>query len=176
MGIKATKGALELQFEIEQFYYHEAELLDNHRYGEWLDLFAADARYWMPTRANRLLREYDREATAQGEFALFDDNKKTLGWRVKQMESLTHWAENPRSRTRHLVSNVRIAPAKSVGEYEAKSNFICYRNRLSDEVDIWVGERTDLLRRDDQQELRISRRKILLDQNVVLSKNLSVFF
>ena len=71
---------------------------------------------------------------------------------------------------------MRIAPAKSVGEYEAKSNFICYRNRLSDEVDIWVGERTDLLSRNDEQELRIARRKILLDQNVVLSKNLSVFF
>jgi len=176
MGIKTTKVAPDLQFEIEQFYYHEAELLDDHLYSEWLDLFAGDARYWMPTRANRLLREDDQEATTHGEFALFNDNKKTLGWRVKQMESLTHWAENPRSRTRHLVSNVRIAPAKSVGEYEAKSNFICYRNRLSDEVDIWVGERTDLLRRDDEQELRIARRKILLDQNVVLSKNLSVFF
>jgi 3-phenylpropionate/cinnamic acid dioxygenase small subunit len=57
-----------------------------------------------------------------------------------------------------------------------KSNFICYRNRLADEVDIWAGERTDLLRRDEEQELLITRRKILLDQNVVLSKNLSVFF
>ncbi len=97
MGIKVTKGAPELQFEIEQFYYHEAQLLDDHRYGEWLDLFAGDARYWMPTRANRLLREDDQEATARGEFALFDDNKKTLGSRVKQMESRTHWAENPRT-------------------------------------------------------------------------------
>jgi len=176
MGIKATKVAPELQLEIEQYYYREAELLDDYRYAEWLGLFSSDARYWMPTRSNRLLREHDKEVSVEGEFALFDDNKKTLGWRVKQMESLTHWAENPRSRTRHLVSNVRIAPAKSVGEYEAKSNFICYRNRLSDEVDIWVGERTDLLRRDDEQELLIARRKILLDQNVVLSKNLSVFF
>jgi biphenyl 2,3-dioxygenase beta subunit len=57
-----------------------------------------------------------------------------------------------------------------------KSNFICYRNRLQDEVDIWAGERIDLLRRDEEQELHIARRKILLDQNVVLSKNLSVFF
>ena len=71
---------------------------------------------------------------------------------------------------------MRVAPAKFESEYEVKSNFICYRNRLSDEVDIWVGERTDLLRRDDEQELRIAHRKILLDQNVVLSKNLSVFF
>jgi 3-phenylpropionate/cinnamic acid dioxygenase small subunit len=172
----AVRVAPELQLEIEQYYYQEAELLDDHRYGEWLDLFAGDARYWMPTRANRLLREHDREASLEGEFALFDDNKKTLSWRVKQMESLTHWAENPRSRTRHLVTNVRIAPAKSDGEYEVKSNFICYRNRLSDEVDIWVGERTDLLRRSQEQVLNIVRRKILLDQNVVLSKNLSVFF
>jgi len=174
--MKATKVDRELQFEIEQYYYHEAELLDDHRYGEWLDLFSDDARYWMPTRANRLLREHHKEASAEGEFALFDDNKKSLGCRVKQMESLTHWAENPRSRTRHLVTNVRITPTKPEGEYEVKSNFICYRNRLQDEVDIWAGERTDLLRRDRMQELHIAHRKILLDQNVVLSKNLSVFF
>ena len=176
MNNRATRVAPELQLEIEQYYYQEAELLDDHRYEEWLDLFADEVRYWMPTRANRLLREHDKEASVEGEFALFDDNKKTLGWRVKQMESLTHWAENPRSRTRHLFTNVRIAPIKSDGEYEVKSNFICYRNRLQDEVDIWVGERTDLLRRGEERELRIIRRKILLDQNVVLSKNLSVFF
>ncbi len=168
--------APELQFEIEQYYYHEAELLDDHRYVDWLDLFSNDARYWMPTRSNRLLRDQDKEVSVEGEIALFDDSKKTLSWRVKQMESATHWAENPRSRTRHLISNVRIAPAKSEGEYEVKSNFICYRNRLQDEVDIWAGERIDLLRRDEEQELHIARRKILLDQNVVLSKNLSVFF
>jgi 3-phenylpropionate/cinnamic acid dioxygenase small subunit len=176
MGTKAIRVAPELQLEIEQFYYHEAGLLDDHRYPEWLDLFSSDARYWMPTRTNRLLRDHDKEASAEGEFALFDDNKKTLGWRVKQMDSLTHWAENPRSRTRHLVTNVRVTPTKFDGEYEVKSNFICYRNRLADEVDIWAGERTDLLRRDEEQELLITRRKILLDQNVVLSKNLSVFF
>ena len=176
MSIKATKVAPDLQIEIEQYYYHEAELLDDHRYEEWLALFSGDARYWMPTRANRQLRDHDKEVSVEGEFALFDDNKKSLSWRVKQMETATHWAENPRSRTRHLISNVRIAPNKFEGEYEVKSNFICYRNRLQDEVDIWAGERNDLLRRDKDQELQIARRKILLDQNVVLSKNLSVFF
>ena len=176
MSIKSTKVDLELQLEIEQYYYQEAELLDDHRYGEWLDLFSADTRYWMPTRANRLLRDQDKEVSVEGEFALFDDNKKTLGWRVKQLESFTHWAENPRSRTRHLISNVRIAGTKAEGKYAVKSNFICYRNRLQDEVDIWAGERHDLLRRDEKQELRIASRKVLLDQNVVLSKNLSVFF
>ncbi len=176
MSNKTARSAFELQFEIEQYYYLEAELLDDHRYGEWLELFSGDARYWMPTRSNRLLRDHDKELSVEGEFALFDDNKKSLGWRVKQMDSLTHWAENPRSRTRHLVSNVRIAPIRCENEYEVKSNFICYRNRLQDEVDIWAGERNDLLRRDGERGLQIVRRKILLDQNVVLSKNLSVFF
>jgi len=176
MSFRLAKVEPALQLEIERYYYYEAELLDDHRYGEWLDLFSADARYWMPTRANRLPREQDKEFSAEGEFALFDDNKKTLSWRVRQLDSSTHWAENPRSRTRHLVSNVRIAQSQCADEYEVKSNFICYRNRLQDEVDIWAGERHDLLRRDDQQILHIARRKVLLDQNLVLSKNLSVFF
>src|SRR5438270_11926385 len=121
MSIKATRVAPELQLEIEQFYSHEAELLDDHRYGEWLDLFSSDARYWMPTRANRVLRDHDKELSVAGEFALFDDDKKSLSWRVNQMESASHWAENPRSRTRHLISNVRIASGKSAYEYEVKS-------------------------------------------------------
>jgi 3-phenylpropionate/cinnamic acid dioxygenase small subunit len=82
------------------------------------------------------------------------------------------------------VSNVRIAPAEIDGDYEVRSNFICYRNRLRDEVDLWAGERRDLLRRAPAgadggrsgARWRIARRLITLDQNVVLSKNLSVFF
>src|ERR1700687_1704978 len=74
--MKATKRAPELQLEIEQYYYQEAELLDDHRYGEWLDLFSDDARYWMPTRANRLLREHDKETSVPGGFALLDKKKK----------------------------------------------------------------------------------------------------
>jgi len=176
MDVRQLEIGATLQFEIEQFYYREAELLDDRRFSEWLDLFSDDTRYWMPTRSNRQLREQDKEASADGEFALFDDNKRTLGWRVKQLNSFTHWAENPRSRTRHLVSNVRIAAGPEGGELAVKSNFICYRNRLQDEVDLWAGERHDLMRRDEQHVWLIARRKVFLDQNVVLSKNLSVFF
>ncbi len=50
-----------------------------------------------------------------------------------------------------------------------------YRNRLEDEVDIWVGERHDVLRRLEPRAWQIARRTIILDQNVVLSKNLSIF-
>ena len=164
-----------LQVEIEQFLYHEAELLDEHRYREWYELFAEDVRYWAPTQANRLRRDRGTEASADGEVALFDDDKLTLGWRVRQLETSTHWAEDPPSRTRHVVSNVRVAAGGTEDEYRVRSNFICYRNRLADEVDLWAGERHDLLRRTRTGWL-IAGRTVTLDQNVVLSKNLSIFF
>ena len=167
---------LRLQFEIEQFYYREAELLDSHQYDAWFNLFASVTRYRMPSRANRLIRDRDKENSNEGEVSLFDDDRTTLGWRVKQLSQLTHWAENPRSRTRHLVSNVRVAPSHVENEFQVNSNFLCYRNRLQDEVDIWAGERLDLLRREGGRGFLIAERTVLLDQNVVLSKNLSVFF
>jgi 3-phenylpropionate/cinnamic acid dioxygenase small subunit len=177
---------VELQVDIEQFLYREAELLDDRRYDDWFALFADDVRYWAPTRANRLRRDRGSELSAPGEVALFDYDKTTLGWRARQLQTSTHWAEDPPSRTRHLVSNVRIGAAGDGpgerapdhgGELEVRSNFICYRNRLADEVDIWAGERHDRLRRAPSAAgWRIARRTIVLDQNVVLSKNLSVFF
>jgi 3-phenylpropionate/cinnamic acid dioxygenase small subunit len=165
-----------LQFEIEQFYYYEAELLDSHQYDAWLSLFTGDTRYRMPSRANRLMRDRGKENSKEGEVSLFDDDRTTLGWRVKQLSQLTHWAENPRSRTRHLVSNVRVVPSAVENEFRVRSNFLCYRNRLQDEVDIWAGERQDLLRGGGGRGFLIAERTVLLDQNVVLSKNLSVFF
>jgi 3-phenylpropionate/cinnamic acid dioxygenase small subunit len=178
---------VELQIDVEQFLYREAELLDDRRYDDWFALFADDVRYWAPTRANRLRRDRGSELSAPGEVALFDYDKTTLGWRVRQLQTSTHWAEDPPSRTRHLVSNVRIGArsdecggpgeADRAGELEVRSNFICYRNRLADEVDIWAGERHDRLRRASiEDSWLIARRTIVLDQNVVLSKNLSVFF
>ena len=111
-----------LQAEIEQFLYYEAELLDEHRYAEWFELFADDVRYRVPTQENRLRRDrraghgdLDGDPEPHLEVALFDDDKTTLGWRVRQLETATHWAEDPPSRTRHLVSNVRVRPASSAG-------------------------------------------------------------
>jgi 3-phenylpropionate/cinnamic acid dioxygenase small subunit len=66
--------------------------------------------------------------------------------------------------------------ARGEGEFDVLSNFLCYRNRLEDEVDIWAGQREDVLRNVGPRQWQIARRSILLDQNVVLSKNLSVFF
>ncbi|MEU6645523.1 3-phenylpropionate/cinnamic acid dioxygenase subunit beta [Saccharomonospora sp. NPDC046836] len=170
--------AVALQYSVEQFLYREADLLDTWRWRDWLDLFTDDMRYFMPVRKNRLRRQRgESEFTSGTHMAHFDDSKRSMMVRVGQMESGRHWAEDPPSRCRHLFSNVRID--ESVGdvhEFGVQSNFLCYRNRLESEVDIWAGERHDILRVSDEGEFRIASRAILLDQNVILSKNLSVFF
>ena len=178
-GVMPAAFDVALQHEIEQFLYFEAELLDDGLFREWFALFADDVRYRMPTRTNRLARERHLSASEVGEFNLFDDSKQSLGWRVQQMETGRHWAEDPPSRTRHLVTNVRVRPAAvsdaEPENFDIRSNFLCYRNRLQDEVDLWAGERQDRLRRHGPGGWQIAQRTVLLDQAVVLSKNLSVF-
>lgn len=164
------------QGEIEQFYFLEAELLDDRRYDDWLTMFADDLHYWMPTRANRLKREMHVENSVPGQVGLSEETKQTLGWRVHQFVTGMHWAEDPPSRTRHLVTNVRIAESEVADEFLVRSNFLVYRNRLEREVDVWVGERSDVLRRVGHRAWLVCRRTVILDQNVVLSKNLSIFF
>jgi 3-phenylpropionate/cinnamic acid dioxygenase small subunit len=166
----------ELRAEVEQFLFFEATLLDDRCYEEWLLLLADDIHYWMPNRSNRSEREMDRESTTPREFGIFDENKRAMVARVGQLLTGRHWAEEPPSRTRHLVTNIRIAQTATIGEYSVRSNFFVYRNRLEHTVDLWVGERQDVLRRLKPLTWEICRRKITLDQNVVLSGNLSVFF
>ena len=169
-----------LRQEVEDFLYHEAELLDERRYEEWLALFTDDVHYWMPMRRNVPAHELEREFTRDGrDVNWFDEGKDTLTRRVKQIATGVHWAEQPPSRICHMVSNVQIVqqrPEHGVTEEVAvKSRFLLYRNRVETETDFLVGKREDLLRRVDGG-WGIARRKIILDQSVLLAKNLTFFF
>jgi 3-phenylpropionate/cinnamic acid dioxygenase small subunit len=166
--------------EVAEFLYREAELLDERRYDDWLALLADDVRYWMPMRRNVKFGEEDREFTREGsDIAWFDEGKETLTRRVRQIQTGIHWAEEPLSRISHLVSNVHLVEATpAVADPAAvivKCRFLVYRNRVETETDILVGKREDVLRRvaDGWQ---IARRKIILDQNVLMAKNLTFFF
>ena len=169
-----------LKQELEEFLYREADLLDERRYEDWLALIAEDVRYWMPMRRNVKVGEPEREFTRAGQdINWFDEDKETLTRRVKQILTGMHWAEEPVSRISHVVSNVRLievnpSPAEPA-EVTVRCRFLIYRNRVETETDILVGKREDLLRRVDGQ-WQIARRKIVLDQNVLLTKNLTFFF
>jgi 3-phenylpropionate/cinnamic acid dioxygenase small subunit len=169
-----------LREEIEAFLYQEAELLDERRYEAWLDLFTDDAHYFMPMRRNVPHDEPEREFTRAGaDVNWFDEGKDTLTRRVKQILTGLHWAEEPPSRICHLISNIQILATAPAGpapaEVTVKSRFLVYRNRVETETDFLVGKREDLLRRANGG-WKIARRRIVLDQNVLLAKNLTVFF
>ena len=164
-----------LKEEVEAFLYREAELLDERQYEEWLDLFTEDAHYFMPMRRNVPHDQPEREFTRAGtDVSWFDEGKDTLTRRVKQILTGVHWAEEPPSRICHMISNVQLV-ADGPAEVTVKSRFLVYRNRVETETDFLVGKREDLLRRVNDG-WKIARRKIVLDQNVLLAKNLTVFF
>ena len=169
-----------LKQDVESFLYNEANLLDDRRYEEWLDLLTEDIRYWVPMRRNVKFGELEREFTREGQdINWFDEGKTTLTQRVQQILTGVHWAEEPLSRISHLVTNVEITDATpsaaDARDVSVRCRFIIYRNRVATETDILVGRREDELRRVDGQ-WRIAQRRVFLDQNVLLAKNLTFFF
>ena len=173
--------------EIEQFVYREARLLDDRRFHEWLQLFTDDIHYWMTGRSNRYLksskalsildpdRYVEDDLTRSDELALFDEDKQSLTNRVARLDTGMAWAEDPPSRTRHLLMNIEVEPSESDAEVKVYCNFLVYRSRADTEQDFYVGARRDVLRRVNG-EWKIARRRLVLDQNVITAKNLSVFF
>ena len=173
--------------EVEQFLFREARLLDARRFHEWLDLLTDDVRYWMPTRANRYpanskaisildgSRYEDGDLSREDELAILDEDKDSLTRRINRLDSGMAWAEDPPSRTRHFVSNIEVEPGAGDTEMRVYSNFIMYRTRGETEQDFYVGSRQDVLRREGGQ-LKVAYRKIVLDQTVLLAKNVSNFF
>lgn len=167
-------AAMVRQYEVERFLYDEAALLDAHRYEEWLDLFAEDATYFMPIRRTRMQREMNQEFTQRGEMAFFDDTKVLLAGRVQKLRTGRSWSEDPPSRTRRLVTNIRVT-GDDGAELNVESNFLLYRTRLNSQEDKWIGSRHDVLRRVGDS-LLIAGRTIYLEETVLLSRNLSNFF
>jgi 3-phenylpropionate/cinnamic acid dioxygenase small subunit len=170
-----------LQAEVAEFLYREAELIDERRFREWLDLLAEDLVYFMPQRRNVKFGEHAaRENTRLGKgISWFEEDKWTLGKRVEQIETGVHYAEEPLSRVCHLIGNVRIAAASpsldDPREVTVNSRFLVYQSRVEYENYTFVGKRTDVLRREGD-DWRVARREIILEQNVLLAKNLSIFF
>lgn len=163
-----------VQYEVEQFLYAEAALLDAREYRAWLALLADDIHYWMPIRRTVTTADLDLEFTKPGEMAYFDDDRAMLEMRVKKLEAGSAWSEDPPSRSRHFVSNVRILGVEA-GEITLEAAFHLYRSRLNSEEDSWFGRRIDVLRRVGDS-FQLARRHLCLDQTVILAANMSTIF
>lgn len=159
---------------IERFLRLEARLLDQERYRDWYALLAEDLFYWMPLRENRRRRTKGREITPD-HMAFFDERKADIDTRLQRLESGMAWIEDPPTRHVYAISNVEAFETVIPGEYEVHSVFTMYRNRSERDESTLMGRRRDVLRRCGDS-FQVARRLILLQQSVLLSKNLSVFF
>ncbi len=162
-----------LWFELMQFYIREAWLLDERKFKDWLGLFTDDVLYFVPRRKNVHRREAERELTSLGDLAILEEDKRYLEMRVARLDTGMAWAEDPPSRTRHLIGNLE-ATALETGEVEARTAFLVYRSHLETDAQLLSGCREDVLRKVGGA-WKVARRTIVLDANVLLDKNLSVF-
>jgi 3-phenylpropionate/trans-cinnamate dioxygenase subunit beta len=171
-----ARVALELHHEIEQFLFHEAALLDEWRFRDWLDLIAEDINYTMRTTVNAQTRDRRRGVEPPTTW-IFNDTRFQLERRVARLETGMAWAEEPPSRTRHIVANLRVHATHTPGEYEAHVNYLLYRSQKERDETLYVGSRIDRLRRANNRDgWLLCRRELTLDQAVLSSHNLSVLF
>lgn len=139
--------------QIEDFLYHEAALLDEWRLQEWLDLLTDDITYEVPSTDLP-------DGTPEHTLFLIADNAVRLRSRVEQLCGRFAWAENPPSRTRRLITNVRIRE-RDGDSIRITANFVVYRMRY-ELVDTYIG-RYEYTLVQRQGELKIKHRKAILD-------------
>ena len=158
--------------EAHEFLVREAELLDERRFREWLELLAPDVVYRMPVRVTA---PESLERSLLDDMAHFDEDLYSLRKRVERFETGHAWTEDPPSRTRHFVTNVRAYAGPGDGELVVRSYVLLFRSRGDiRDADLVSAERIDLLRRTEDG-LRLARREILADESVLRTQNLAVF-
>jgi p-cumate 2,3-dioxygenase subunit beta len=140
--------------EVEYLFYKEAELLDGWKLDEWRALLTDDASYYVPPND----RPYADHANTL--FIVADDHVR-LHERLVRLKDPNCHAEYPPSRTRRLISNVRIYP-DDAGEIVARANFVVYRYRRGADVRVFTGEYINKLVRKDGR-LQIHERRAILD-------------
>jgi p-cumate 2,3-dioxygenase subunit beta len=151
-----------LRMEVEHFLYEEAELLDNWQLNEWVALFTEDAVYRVPA-----LDDPDRDP-AQSVFLVADDLARIRS-RVRQLLGDTAWAENPRSQTRRLITNVRVTAVEG-NTIHATANFLVHRSRM-ERVSTFVGQYQYKLVRDGAS-FKFAERKAILTQDTLRAQGI----
>src|ERR1044071_6103949 len=137
-------GGQALWFELMQFYIREAWLLDERKFKDWLHFFSDDLLYFIPRRKNVPRREIERELTQPGDLAILEEDKRYLEMRVARLDTGMAWAEDPPSRTRHLIGNLEASPLDN-GEVAARTAFLVYRSHLEADAHLLPGCREDVL-------------------------------
>jgi 3-phenylpropionate/cinnamic acid dioxygenase small subunit len=158
--------------QAHQFLVDEAYLLDAQEYAVWLETLTDDVRYVMPVRVTTARGAgFD---TSPG-MAHFDEDKYSLSQRVARMGTEHVWAEDPPSRLRHFITNVRTFASHDAEHLVVESAELLFRSRgdVNESALVSCG-REDLLRWCDDR-WKLARRRIIADESVLRMQNLAVF-
>ena len=163
MTKETTSEALALRAEVENFLYDEAARLDRRDFQGWLELFTDDCIYWVPSMRD--------EIDPSRQVSIVYDNKQTLGERVWRLDSGLAYAQEPQSRTVHVVGSVRIMDVADA-EIEVESTQVVAEFRRGSQH--MHAFRCEHRLRREEAGLRIARKKVLLVNNDGHLGNLSV--
>jgi len=162
-----------------QFLVDEAYLLDAQQYETWLDTMTDDIRYVMPVRVTTARGAgFGASPFPKPGMAHFDEDKYSLSQRVARMGTEHVWAEDPPSRLRHFITNVRTFECDDETHLFVESAELLFRSRgdVNESALVSCG-REDLLRwcNGPQKTLKLARRNIITDESVLRMQNLAVF-
>lgn len=166
-----TTVSPELQQEVEQLLYREAELLDTFSLEEWLGMLTEDIKITAPIRRNTHPGTDQSQFSEEGYY--INNEYDILQERVTRLGKEYAWAENPRSRVRHVIGNVRVTDTDG-DEYVVLNNQQVYRSYGNTrKKDVISAQRKTTLRRVDG-ELNVARRVVYFDDSVMDMKNLTI--
>ena len=183
------RATLELQHEIEQWYYREARLLDGREYQKWLGLCAPEIRYIVPGRSNPQVDNADRgnesmisverelEGRESDGLPIRDETLPYLMLRAERAYKPDSWAEHPPARTRRIVGNVEVVGVEG-DRFSVLSAFHLHWARPGSESCLYAGQRRDVLVRGEggaPGDLRILRREVILDMADIAFPTLGLF-
>mgnify|MGYP003634610456 CR=1 FL=1 len=197
MSAASLETTPQQQRELERFYFHEARLLDNRQYRQWLALLSEDIRYLVPSRVNVQVHNRDRgqeamisvERELEGDNSmgcpLREENYLLLALRAERAYKVNSWSENPPARTRRLIGNIELLARDGAGDVgdtasaaqslSIVSNFHLYYARPGCDNVLYSGQRRDTLAAMDNG-FRLCRREVILDYANIELPTLGLFF
>jgi 3-phenylpropionate/cinnamic acid dioxygenase small subunit len=162
----------EIYNRILETLYDEAAILDERRFDDWAEMLAEDLIYTAPLRVTRTGPHKDRDIMRT--MYHFDDDYQSIMGRLGRLGK-SAWAEDPPSRTRRFVTNVRVGETGTPDTYEVVSYLYLERSRFDDPVNETIScERRDIWRLVDGA-YKLATREIILDQSTLGMSNLAVF-
>ncbi len=171
-GRRVSFGS-EIHGRIVDALFDEASLLDSRRFAEWISMLAPDLRYTAPIRVTRTGAHRDRDVMRT--MMHFNEDRPSIVQRVGRLDKNCAWAEDPPSRTRRFVSNVRVFECATPGEYEVGSYLLVKRSRSDNpKCEEVTADRHDRWRWTESG-YQLVLREIIVDQSVLSMSNFAIF-